>query len=203
MALDTFAKAEADAPTTINGWTIQQDADDPAVFAGLIRRRPMRGPARLHGSCWWSPPRRIGRGGHDRFVPTDPNFIVANVRQVMPDAGLRDLIARWRADPGQRAAAVDWRKAFSSARAALREPMFVGPRRSGAGGGRDTAARHPPRRNDCMPRLCNIGTISPPPRPCSARRCARRRSTRRHARNAPRCDWCAAISPARAPIARD
>ena len=36
MALDTFAKAEADAPTTINGWTIQQDADDPAVFAALI-----------------------------------------------------------------------------------------------------------------------------------------------------------------------
>jgi hypothetical protein len=36
MALDTFAKAEADVPTTINGWTIQQDADDPATFAELI-----------------------------------------------------------------------------------------------------------------------------------------------------------------------
>jgi len=36
MALDTFAKGEADAPTTINGWTIQQDADDPAVFAALL-----------------------------------------------------------------------------------------------------------------------------------------------------------------------
>jgi hypothetical protein len=36
MALDTFAKAEGDAPTTINGWTIQQDADDPATFEGLI-----------------------------------------------------------------------------------------------------------------------------------------------------------------------
>ena len=36
MALDTFAKSESDTPTTINGWTIQQDADDPAVFAALI-----------------------------------------------------------------------------------------------------------------------------------------------------------------------
>ena len=36
MALDTFAKAESDVPTTINGWTIQQDADDPAMFAALI-----------------------------------------------------------------------------------------------------------------------------------------------------------------------
>jgi hypothetical protein len=36
MALDTFAKAESDVPTTINGWTIQQDADDPATFVGLI-----------------------------------------------------------------------------------------------------------------------------------------------------------------------
>jgi len=36
MALDTFAKSESDAPTTLNGWTIEQDADDPATFAGLI-----------------------------------------------------------------------------------------------------------------------------------------------------------------------
>lgn len=36
MALETFAKGENDTPTTINGWTIAQDADDPAVFAALI-----------------------------------------------------------------------------------------------------------------------------------------------------------------------
>ena len=35
MALDTFAKAETDAATQLNGWTVQQDADDPAVFAPL------------------------------------------------------------------------------------------------------------------------------------------------------------------------
>ena len=36
LTLDTFAKAENDAPTMLNGLTIQQDADDPATFAGLI-----------------------------------------------------------------------------------------------------------------------------------------------------------------------
>ncbi len=36
MALDTFAKAETDAATQLNGWTVQQDADDPAIFAPLI-----------------------------------------------------------------------------------------------------------------------------------------------------------------------
>jgi hypothetical protein len=34
--LDTIAKAENDAVTTINGWTALQDADDPATFAALI-----------------------------------------------------------------------------------------------------------------------------------------------------------------------
>jgi len=34
--LNTFAKAEGDAATTINGWTALQDADDPATFAALI-----------------------------------------------------------------------------------------------------------------------------------------------------------------------
>jgi hypothetical protein len=36
MTLDTFAKTEADAALELNGWTVQQDADDPAVFAALI-----------------------------------------------------------------------------------------------------------------------------------------------------------------------
>jgi len=34
--LETFAKAESDPATVMNGWTVQQDADDPATFAGLI-----------------------------------------------------------------------------------------------------------------------------------------------------------------------
>jgi hypothetical protein len=36
VALNTFAKAETDDPTTINGLTFQQDADDPATFEPLI-----------------------------------------------------------------------------------------------------------------------------------------------------------------------
>ena len=35
-ALATFAKAETDAPTPVNGFTFTQDADDPAVFEPLI-----------------------------------------------------------------------------------------------------------------------------------------------------------------------
>ena len=38
MTFDTFAKGDADEPTTINGWTIQQDVadDDLTAFASLI-----------------------------------------------------------------------------------------------------------------------------------------------------------------------
>jgi hypothetical protein len=36
VALNTFAKAATDDPTTINGLTFQQDADDPATFEALI-----------------------------------------------------------------------------------------------------------------------------------------------------------------------
>lgn len=35
-ALTTFAKAESDAPTAVNGYTFAQDADDPAIFEPLI-----------------------------------------------------------------------------------------------------------------------------------------------------------------------
>ena len=34
--LATFAKVETDDVTVVNGWTPQQDANDPATFAGLI-----------------------------------------------------------------------------------------------------------------------------------------------------------------------
>jgi hypothetical protein len=36
VALDTFAKAEADPQTAVNGLTFDQDADDPALFAPLL-----------------------------------------------------------------------------------------------------------------------------------------------------------------------
>jgi hypothetical protein len=36
VALATFAKAEGDEPTVVNGLTFAQDADDPAIFQPLI-----------------------------------------------------------------------------------------------------------------------------------------------------------------------
>ena len=35
-SLTTFAKAETDAVTSVNGYTFTQDADDPAIFAPLF-----------------------------------------------------------------------------------------------------------------------------------------------------------------------
>lgn len=61
----------------------------------------------------------------DRFVPADPKFVVANVRQASPDAGLRDLIAQWRAAPAD-AASVALAKAFLERAHAMREPMYMG-----------------------------------------------------------------------------
>ncbi len=36
VALTTFAKAESDEVTVVNGFTFMQDADDPAIFEPLI-----------------------------------------------------------------------------------------------------------------------------------------------------------------------
>lgn len=36
VALTTFAKAEGEEPTAVNGFTFDQDADDPAIFQPLI-----------------------------------------------------------------------------------------------------------------------------------------------------------------------
>lgn len=74
----------------------------------------------------------------DRFVPTDPGFVVANVRQATPDAELRDLIERWRADPADAASAALARAFLERARS-LREPMYFGRAESVLG----AAARRP------------------------------------------------------------
>jgi thioredoxin-like negative regulator of GroEL len=61
----------------------------------------------------------------DRFVPADPHFVVANVRQSAPDTALRGLIESWRAAPGD-AASVVLARAFLERAHALREPMYFG-----------------------------------------------------------------------------
>jgi len=60
-----------------------------------------------------------------RFVPADPGFVVARVQQAVPDAALRELIARWRASPGD-AESVALGAAFLDRAHELREPMYVG-----------------------------------------------------------------------------
>jgi len=61
----------------------------------------------------------------DRFLPTDPHFVVANVRQAAPDPAMRALIALWRAAPDDGASAA-LGAAFLKRAGDLREPMFVG-----------------------------------------------------------------------------
>jgi thioredoxin-like negative regulator of GroEL len=61
----------------------------------------------------------------DRFIPADPQFVVASVRQAVPDAELRGLLERWRAAPID-AASVALARAFLDRAHALREPMYFG-----------------------------------------------------------------------------
>jgi len=61
----------------------------------------------------------------DRFVPADPDFVVANVRQATPDAELRRLIESWRASPVDEASAALARALLERAHS-QREPMYFG-----------------------------------------------------------------------------
>jgi len=88
----------------------------------------MRGPARLWVVLTVAAVAGVAAPATaaDRFVPTDPHFVVADVRQAVPDAELRQLIARWRANPGDEAASVSLAEGFLERARRLREPMFMG-----------------------------------------------------------------------------
>jgi len=86
----------------------------------------MKGTARLRVVLLVAAAAVTTAAAADRFVPTDPHFIVANVRQAEPDAALRALIARWRADPTGEIASVALAEGFLERARRLREPMFVG-----------------------------------------------------------------------------
>ena len=62
----------------------------------------------------------------DRFVPSDPKFVVANVKTALPDPPLRDLIARWRQNPSEETASVALAEGFLERAHRLREPMYIG-----------------------------------------------------------------------------
>jgi thioredoxin-like negative regulator of GroEL len=62
----------------------------------------------------------------DRFVPQHPEFVVANIRQVMPDENLRMLVGAWRAAPMAEGPAVALAQALLQRAHSLREPSYVG-----------------------------------------------------------------------------
>jgi len=88
----------------------------------------MRGPARLWVVLTVAAVAGVAApaAAADRFVPTDPHFVVADVRQAVPDGELRQLIARWRANPADEAASVSLAEGFIERARRLREPMFMG-----------------------------------------------------------------------------
>jgi thioredoxin-like negative regulator of GroEL len=80
----------------------------------------------------------------DRFVPTDPAFVVANITQSLPDEALRRLLERWRAAPDAEEPVLALAEAFVDRARARREPRYFGraealletpARRPGAGAG--------------------------------------------------------------------
>jgi len=85
----------------------------------------MGGPARVMFVLAWAAAALPAAAASDRFVPKDPDFVVANVRQATPDAELRRLIERWRAAP-EDAASVALARAFLERARSLREPMYFG-----------------------------------------------------------------------------
>jgi thioredoxin-like negative regulator of GroEL len=59
-------------------------------------------------------------------VPADPGFVVANVRQAVPDEELRGLLAEWRSAPEADSTNVALAAAFIARARALREPGYFG-----------------------------------------------------------------------------
>ena len=62
----------------------------------------------------------------DRFVPADPNFVVASVRQAQPDETLQPLLEAWRADRSAASASAALAAAFMERARSLREPAYFG-----------------------------------------------------------------------------
>jgi hypothetical protein len=61
----------------------------------------------------------------DRFVPADPGFVVASIRQTQPDAELLPLLEAWRAERSESATAA-LATAFIERARARREPSYFG-----------------------------------------------------------------------------
>ena len=84
----------------------------------------MRGPARLLALLAVAAATGVAAAA-DRFVPADPAFVVANVRQSQPDERLRGLLLAWRANPAN-AESVALASAYIERARDTREPAFFG-----------------------------------------------------------------------------
>src|SRR6478609_1193785 len=61
----------------------------------------------------------------DRFVPADPGFVVASIRQTQPDAELLPLLDAWRAERSASTTA-ELAAAFIDRARSRREPTYFG-----------------------------------------------------------------------------
>ena len=84
----------------------------------------MRGPAGLLALLAVAAATGVAAAA-DRFIPTDPGFVVANVRQAQPDERLRELLLAWRANPTS-ARGVALATAYIERARNAREPAFFG-----------------------------------------------------------------------------
>jgi len=85
----------------------------------------MGGPARLLALLAVAAATSVAAAS-DRFVPADPEFVVANVRQAMPDEELRGLLAGWHSHPDDESVSVALAGAFITRARTLREPRYFG-----------------------------------------------------------------------------
>jgi Flp pilus assembly protein TadD len=85
----------------------------------------MGGPARLWAMLAVAAATPVAAAS-DRFVPGDANFVVADVRETLPDANLRGLLTDFRANPGVEGAAVPLAAAFIERARRLRQPGYFG-----------------------------------------------------------------------------
>lgn len=85
----------------------------------------MRGPARLMALLAVAAATQVAAAA-DRFVPADPNFVVASVKQAQPEEKLMPLLDGWRADRSSESAGIPLAAAFLERARTLREPMYFG-----------------------------------------------------------------------------
>lgn len=85
----------------------------------------MGGPARYLTMLAFAAAAQHAAAATDRFIPADPDFVVASLSRSTPDPELRERVVAWRADPAGDAATVLAAAYLERARTA-REPNFVG-----------------------------------------------------------------------------